>query len=202
MASEKKNILPEDLIYSKEVIEFITAANEFCLLLESINTVTREEFIEQTYKLLILLQLKTILLPKPETISEEQTESFITEADWHFIDNEISTKLGSFEIFSDLREPADPENSVEISISECLTDTYQDIKDFTQLYQFGNLEAITQGLRECKTNFEQVWGPRIMIVIREFHMLLNGNKDLSEEENNTRTANQKSDNWIDDLFQN
>ena len=179
--SEKKQDITEDLIYSKEVIEFITIANEFCLLAEGLNTMTREEFIKNTYKILTLLQIKALTLPKPESIEEAQTESFVNEADWHFIDNGISTKLGSLEIFSDLREPIDPLTSIEISISECMADTYQDLKDFTQIYQFGNIEAITQGLWECKTNFEQVWGPRIMIVIREFHLLIYGDKDLSDQ---------------------
>ena len=142
----------------------------------------------------------THIKTKPNISSDAQTESFVTEADWHFIDNAISTKLGSLEVFSDLREPADPENSIQISISECLADTYQDLKDFSQLYQFGNPEAITQGLWECKTNFEQVWGPRIMIVIKEFHNLIHGDKDLTQEEKNVEEPDSKGENWIDDLL--
>lgn len=192
--SEKKQDITEDIIYSREVIEFITVANEFCLSAEGLNSMTREEYIINTYKILTLLQLKALTLPKPEPIDDAQTESFINEADWHFIDNGISTKLGSFEIFSDLREPIDPLTSIEISISECLADTYQDLKDFTQLYQFGNVEAITQGLWECKTNFEQVWGPRIMIVIREFHLLIYGEKDLTDEKNDNKSEQNILDN--------
>lgn len=180
--SEKKQDIQEDIIYTKEVIEFVTVANEFCLLMESLNNLTREEFIKNTYKILTLLQLKALILPKHEPADQAQTESFVNEADWHFIDNGISEKMGSLEIFSDLREPFDPLTSIEISISECLADTYQDLKDFTQLYQLGNTEAVTQGLWDCKTNFEQIWGPRIMIVIREFHLLIYGDKDLTDEE--------------------
>ncbi len=200
--SENKNILPKDLIYSDEVVEFVTIANEFCKLLEGLNIITREQFIKNTYKILVILQLKSIILPKPKDENIAQTESFVNEADWHFIDNEVSSKLGNYEIISDLREPANPEISIEISISECMADTYQDLKDFTQLYQYGNPEAVTQGLWECKTNFEQVWGPRIMIVIKEFHNLIHGENDLSEEEKNTPESNPKGENWIDDLFEN
>lgn len=200
--SENKNILPKDLIYSDEVVEFVTIANEFCKLLEGLNNISREEFIGNTYKILIILQLKALILPKPKDENITQTESFVNEADWHLIDNEVSGKLGSFEIISELREPGNPDNSIEISISECLADTYQDLKDFTQLYQYGNPEAITQGIWECKTNFEQIWGPRIMIIIKEFHNLIHGEKDLSEEEKNSRESNPKGENWIDDLFEN
>ncbi|MCF6365088.1 MAG: DUF5063 domain-containing protein [Bacteroidales bacterium] len=204
MPSDENNNLPDKLIYTKEVIEFVTVANEYCLLIESLNVLTREQFIEQAYKLLTLLHLKAVILPKPKNIINAETETFITEADWHFIDTGISTKLGSLETFNDLIEPATPDSPVNISLSECLTDTYQDLKDFTQLYQFGNEEAITEGLWECKNNFEQIWGSRIIIVLKEFHNLLYGNIDLATEENKDKTEIQKGDskNWLDEIFEN
>ncbi|MCD4794167.1 MAG: DUF5063 domain-containing protein [Bacteroidales bacterium] len=202
MSSEKENNLPDKLIYTKEVIEFVTVANEYCVLLESLETLTREQFIEETYKILTLLHLKALTLPKPKDISNVETETFMNEADWHFIDTGISTKLGSLETFNDLREPIIPDNPVNISISECLTDTYQDLKDFTQLYQIGNEDAVTEGLWECKNNFEQIWGPRIIIVMKEFHNLIYGDNDLSEEEKTSQKLNPKGENWIDDIFEN
>ena len=197
--------LPDKLIYSKEVIEFVTVANEFCVLLESLNNLTREEFVRQTYKMLSLLHLKTIIIPKPKNITNAETETFINEADWHFIDNGISKKLGSYEVFTDMTEPATPEVSINISLSEALADIYQDLKDFTQLYHFGNEESITAGLWECKNNFEQIWGSRLIIVLKEFHNLLFGNIDLSElEEDNEEqidnlTSNPKK--WVDKMFE-
>jgi len=196
--------LPDKLIYSQEVIEFVTVANEFCLLLEGLNNVTREEFVKQTYKMLSLLHLKAIIIPKPKNIKNAETESFINEADWHFIDNGISTKLGSYEVFTDMHEPATPEVSINISLSEALADIYQDLKDFTQLYHFGNEESITAGLWECKNNFEQIWGPRLIIVLKEFHNLLFGNLDLTDAEEESQekvedfTSNPKK--WIDNMF--
>ncbi len=203
MSFEKENNLPDKLIYTKEVIEFVTVANEYCVLLESLESLTREQFIKSTYKILTLLHLKSLTLPKPKDISNIETETFMNEADWHFIDNNISTKLGSMETFNDLREPIIPDNPVNISISECLTDTYQDLKDFIQLYQIGNEDAVTEGLWECKNNFEQIWGPRIIIVMKEFHNLLFGNIDLSNEENKkSEQQSQNSENWINDIFEN
>ena len=200
--SDQNNILPEEFIYSKEVVEFITVANDFCILIEDINSFSREEFIENIYKLLIILQVKTIMVPKPDSDSDSVTESFVNEADWNYIDTAVSSKLGNFEIFSDLREPAEPETIIEISLSECLADIYQDLKDITQLYHVGNIEAITQGLVDCITNYEQFWGPRLTIVIKEFHLLVYGEKDLSEENNDTEKEYKKGDSWLNDLFEN
>jgi hypothetical protein len=172
----------DDHIYTKEIIEFTTVANEFCKLLENLQSQSRKEFIHNTYKILTLLQSKVILLADFKKESEFESESFVNEADWHFIDTAISEKLGSFEIFSELREPADPEVFGEVTISECLADTYQDLKDFTQIFQLGNPEAVAQAIFECKNSYEQYWGPRIMIVIRELHLLIYGERDLDEEE--------------------
>ena len=204
--SDKETNLPDKLIYTKEVIEFVTVANEYCVLVESLNVLTREQFVEQTYKMLSLLHIKAILSPKPSNISNANTETFMNESDWHFIDNGLSEKLGSFEVFSDLKEPLDPETTINISLSECLTDIYQDLKDFTQLYHFGNEEAITEGLWECKNNFQNIWGPRLIIVLKEFHSLLYGNLDLTEKEEDTdsNTNNEKGNSaaWLDGVFEN
>ncbi len=202
MSPQEENNLPDKLIYTTEVIEFVTAANEYCLLLEGLNELTREQFIEQSYKILTLLHLKAVILPKPEDIENAETEAFMNEADWHFIDTGISTKLGSHETFNELIEPATPDTPVNISLSECMTDTYQELKDFTQLYQFGNEDAITEGLWECKNNFELIWGPRIIIVMKEFHNLVYGNTDLTDEESKPEEQEKKGGSWLDDVFEN
>jgi hypothetical protein len=172
---------PQDIIYSDYVVEFITVANEFCKLIENVSYISREMFIENTYKILVLLQLKAVMLPKIEPDIDFETESFVTEQDWYQIDTGVSNKLGSLEIFSELREPANPEIPFEISLSECIADTYQDLKDFIMLYQIGNIEATFLGLNECKNDFEQIWGPRIMLVIREFHNLIYGDTNILDE---------------------
>ncbi len=202
MSPIEENNLPDKLIYSTEVIEFVTVANEYCMLLEGLNELTREEFIEQSYKMLTLLHLKAITLPKPENLENAETETFMNEADWHFIDTGISTKLGSLEKFNELIEPAIPDNPINISLSECMTDTYQELKDFTQLYQFGNEEAITEGLWECKNNFEMIWGPRIIIVLKDFHNFVYGNIDLNDVESKPEEQTKKGDSWLDEVFEN
>ena len=195
--AQKNDNSPQDIIYSEYVIEFITVANEFCKLVENVNYIARETFIENAYKILILLQLKALMLPKIEPDADYETESFVSEQDWYLVDTGVSNKLGSLELFSELREPANPESPFEISISECIADTYQDLKDFINLYQVGIAEAIFLGLNECKNNYEQIWGPRIMLVIREFHNLLYGDTDIKDE---TGIDDSLPDETIEELF--
>jgi len=51
-------------VYSKNVLEFVTVANEFCNWLEGTPTFERREFIETGRKMLPLLYLKASVLPK------------------------------------------------------------------------------------------------------------------------------------------
>jgi len=188
------------IIYSQETIEFVTVANEYCKMLESLNDYSLAKFVENIYKLSSLLHLKAINLSKPQITQKSPSETFITEADWHFIDNAISQKLGQFEVYTEIREPANPDTPINISMSECLTDTYQDLKDFTQIYHIASEDVILNAMNDCKTNFEQIWGPRILSVLKEFHNLLYGNEELKEEETDINTSVSKGKNWVNNLF--
>lgn len=190
----------KNIIYSQETIEFVTIANEFCKILENLNDFTTAKFIENTYKISSLLHLKAINFPKPELKEQLPSETFITEADWHYIDNTISTKLGQFEIFTEIREPENPEIPINISMSECLTDTYQDLKDFTKIYHISSEDVILNAMFDCKTNFEQIWGTRLLAVMKEFHNLLYGNEDLESDEKEINERISKGKNWVDNLF--
>ena len=191
----------KSIIYSQETIEFVTVANEYCKILENLNDFTLQNFIENIYKLSSLLLLKTLSLQKPDIAEKLPSETFLTEADWHYIDTAISTKLGQFEIYTEIREPAIPDNPLNISMSECLTDIYQDLKDFTKIYSIASEDVILNAMDDCITNFEQIWGPRLLAVMKEFHNLLFGNEEISEDSDfNDETKAQKGKNWVDNLF--
>ena len=70
----------EHVVYSKNVIEFVTVANEFCLLLETSSKITKLEFVETAQKLLPLLYLKASMLPTNENELDDEVEKFVTES--------------------------------------------------------------------------------------------------------------------------
>ncbi len=192
------------VIYTRNIIEFVTVANEYCKFVENVTSIPKKDFIEKAQKMLALLYLKSSILPQVEDISGEETEKFVTEADWHFINESISSKFGENEIFSELIEPLTPESPINISLSESFTDIYQDLKDFVTLYQIGSIESINEALFECKSNFEQIWGPRIIVALKEIHTIIYSRNDLHENEsseyqndsNNTPNKNE----WLNDFF--
>ena len=79
--------LPDHLVYSQRVIDFVTVTAETCLLLEHIGEHTHEQFVEKSIGLMSLLYLKSVLLEVPEKVFDDPAERFVTEDD--YFDNNI-----------------------------------------------------------------------------------------------------------------
>jgi len=189
------------LIYSTQVIEFVTVANLFCNFLENAHTEKRKIFIEKSQKILSILYLKSIVLKSPKIIEEGYAEKFVTQDDYDFLKDKVSEKLGSFDLFCDLYPPSNTIEATSISMSECYADIYQDLKDFTLLYQLGVVDSVNEGLWECVQNFEQIWGPRVLVLLKEIHNLLFSGEDLTIEDNKNEFIKDKNDRfWSDELL--
>ena len=67
------------VIFDKNVIEFVTVAAEFCAFLERAESMKRSTFVDTTLKILPLLYLKASMLPKCEMIGDESPETYVTD---------------------------------------------------------------------------------------------------------------------------
>jgi len=157
--------------------------------------------LEKSQKLLGLLYLKASALPAEDDLSDAYVEKFVTEEDWHFIQNGVASKLGTNESFFEVFTPEtlETDNQESVSLSECLTDIYQDAKDIVTLYRIGNEESLETGLFECKINFERYWGPRLLASLSVIHNLIYGNESLDDEDEtniNTEQQTPNTDNWL------
>ena len=159
------------IIFSKNVIEFVTVASEYCGLIEKINNHDKDLFLSKTHKILPLLYLKTITLPKTEKNSEGEAEKFVREEVYIFYRDLISEKLGEDDIFMDIYEPQrlEGEDSISIMLSEGLMDIYQDLKDFISNFQIGVNEGMNDALWDCNYHFETYWGPRLLACTNMIH---------------------------------
>ncbi|MEI7421722.1 MAG: DUF5063 domain-containing protein [Prolixibacteraceae bacterium] len=167
-----------DVVYSRNVIEFATVANEFCAFTESVNDFQRKDFLGKLQKILPLLYLKASLLPAiAEEDAEESPEKFVMEEDYSYILQKLSSKLGEFDSYPEIFEPGTPlgEANVEANISENVADIYQDLKDFILAYRIGTVEVMKAALWECRNNFEQYWGQKLVNGLRAIHQLIYGN---------------------------
>jgi len=198
--------LGNELIYSKGVLEFVTVSGEYCGFLEKSDNYSKHEFFNKSLKLLPLLYLKAVLLPKIDTLTDSFAEKFVTEYDWNLIKQRIATKLGNYDGFveiSDLQAPNLLENS-SFSISECFSDVYQELKDFISIYQLGSTDSMEEALWECSQNFQQSWGQKVLAIVSNFHQIVFGADEIeedSDEEDNLQTIDNKQNSWVDNFFQ-
>ena len=187
----------------EDIKDFLLASAEYCLILENTQEHSITDFVSKLQKILPLIYLKASLLPNFDDIDNNEIEKFVQEADWEYIRNEVVAKLAEHESYVDIYTPETYE-STEIdnaSLSECVTDIYQDLKDFTTLVQLGNKENVKTGIMELKYNFESFWGSRLIAALSVLHNLIysgnleeNNNNNISENKSNIEDVD--TSNWI------
>ncbi len=189
-----------NIIYSGNVTEFITVVGEYCAFVENTMRFSKKDFLDKARKILSLLYLKASLLPKLETVSEDENEKFITEEDWDFIHNTVKHKLGFHDEYREVFDPLTHEQVEQstASISDNFADIYQDLKNFIQLYNIGTEEIMNDALWECQMNFEEFWGQILLNALKAIHQVFFSGDNLDEEEEDDKKSDYERDtsNWI------
>ncbi|HYQ56445.1 MAG TPA: DUF5063 domain-containing protein [Draconibacterium sp.] len=193
----------DQIVYSKNVVEFVTVANEYCSTIENVSHLTAEENLAKLQKLLPLLYLKASVVEKIEMVMEEELEKFVSELDYNIIHQKWLQLLGEHDGFYEVFDPNIQfgEETVRASISENLMDIYQDLKDCITNYSIGNEEVMNDALSECIYHFEEFWGQQLVNVMRAVHMLVYSNTDFSEKSDNREVVPGKGNpEWLDKFW--
>jgi hypothetical protein len=172
-------------VYSKNVIELLTVANDYCLTMSKIDTTKKSWLIDYLQKILPLLYLKASLLPVIEVQNPDANERFLTIEEWEFLFNQLRKKFADDDEFWFIDQTTVHHDPVKGSISECLTDIYQDLKDFITLYQKTSLDAKENAVNEARESFEKRWGYSLVNVHKTLHYLIMSNKQPYEAEDQT-----------------
>ena len=172
------------VIFDRNVVEFVTVAAEFCKFLEQTETIKRSTFVDTSLKILPLLYLKASMLPKCEMIGDEAPETFVTEDTYEIIRMNLAAILAEkddyLDVFvSDMKYSDQP---ITKNISEDLADIYQDIKDFIFVFQLGLNETMNDSLAICQENFGTYWGQKLVNTLRALHDV-KYNQPEDEEDN-------------------
>ena len=157
--------------YSREVIEFVTVAKEFCNYLDNGEDAEAGEFLSKMQKFIPLIYLKGSLLPHCESDSMGLVEDRVTEEDYNLLHARLNQLLGEhdeyLEVFDEAMQYS--ETPVVNTISEKLADIYQDLKNFICAYRGGMVEVIEEALWQLNNNFELYWGKACAGVLRAIH---------------------------------
>lgn len=179
--------IKSDPAYSRNVVEFVAVANEYCKYAEHASEIKGDEMLRILQRLLPFLYLKTSLLPKLEPFFEDGNEKFIKESDWFRIHDTFKEKFGTandyLEVFDE--KINDSEGPVTSSLSENMADMYQDLKDFLLLYQTGTSEVMNDAIWQCRMNFEDFWGQKLVNSMRAIHKFIYSGEEIQRKENDT-----------------
>jgi hypothetical protein len=188
-----------NIVYSQNITEFVTVASEYCSFVENTARFAKKDFLDKARKLLPLIYLKGSLLPKFESVFEDENEKFVTEEEWGFIHNSVQKKLGFHDEYREVFDPLTHEHVEQstTSISDNLADIYQDLKNFVTLYNIGTEEIMNDALWECQLNYEEFWGQRLLNALKAIHSVFFGDDDLEEDEDGDNVDNEKPDDDID-----
>lgn len=195
------------IAYSKNVIEFITVANEFCSFLERSDELETVDFLSRLQKILPLLYLKASLLPEFEFEAEEDLEKFVTEVDYSVIQQKVLQHTGANDDYQEVFVSGMQfsESALTVSIAENVADIYQDMKDLVMSFRMLNDEVMEQAVWECKNNFSQYWGQSLVNCLRAVHNLIYSENVQDEQETTkkqkteSKNKNRKPD-WLNDRF--
>ena len=194
------------LVYSKNVIEFITVANEFCSLLERAEELESADFMSRLQKLLPFLYIKASLIPEFDFEAEDDLERYVSEVDYNIIQQHVAAHTGAGDDYQEVFLPGMQfsESALTASISENVADIYQDIKELVMSFRTLSEEVMAQALFECRQNFTQLWGQKLVNCLRAIHNLIyaeNLNDDaVNQKKGKDQKNNKKNPDWLNDRF--
>ncbi len=156
----------EEVLTSRQVLEMITLANEYCLFFEDAEKYSKEEIFSYFQKMAPLLYLKGAVLPAGIEPDPEFFERFVTEEQWENIFKSLREKFGEDDIYYIHDHNYDTE---EVSLSDNMADIYQDMKDFIMLYQKAPMQSKACAVAELQKLFENHWGVRAIQALENIH---------------------------------
>ncbi len=183
------------VIFDRDVVEFVTVAAEFCKYLEQAEGKHRTTFVDTTLKILPLLYLKATLLPPCETLGDDLPEHYVTEETYEVLRMTLAGILAEKDAYLDvfMEDMKYSDQPITRYISEDLADIYQDIKDFIFVFQLGLNETMHNALAICQENFRLYWGQKLVNTLRALHEARYLQSDEEEEEEIEDTGDDEDD---------
>ncbi|MFV0469724.1 MAG: DUF5063 domain-containing protein [Dysgonomonas sp.] len=171
------------IVYSRDAIEFVTVAVQYCGYLETFEDEDTIALTDKLTKLLPLLYLKVSMLPETALQDDENPEIEVTEDMYNYIFSRLFAVYAKddayLEVFVEDMKFSD--TPIGASISEDLTDIYQDLKNFITIYERGIEENMNDALFVCNENFKLYWGQKLTNVLRALHALKYAAIDVDNE---------------------
>ncbi len=175
--------MQDDITMGKNALEMLLVANEFCFFMDSLEEKPKTSILEFVHRILPLMYTKGSLIPDVAVEYPEANMRFVTEEQWENVFNILREKFAGDDEFR-IIDPLyiNETEPLKASLSENLSDIYQDMKDFILLYQKNTMAARQNALSDCKMLFASHWGYRIGNIMARLHHLIYSGMAQAEEE--------------------
>ena len=163
-----------DSLIAPETKEFVKLCRKYFEYLETLPDKNISDFWLMQLKLLPKIYTGLFQLPKLKGCYSSDVEKFVTEREYNKTFVSLATYIGTLDKFTDFADLSHPGSVkvIEASLSEILTDIYQELKDFVILYETGTIEDMNDAIVECLDSFERYWGIRMLSATRIIHVNL------------------------------
>jgi len=192
-----------DHVYSEVVLRFVNFGKDYTDLLSVPLPEERRDFISRLLEIMPAMYSAIMEIPVTSPVFEEGNEKFVSEEEWSGVYQKMAALLGSQNEYVDIPEEDEYDRLEVISrdLSEDLSDIYQDIKDFLELYRNGNEEIMNDALWECRMNCERYWGEKALRASRILHKIYVRDPDELEQmdrewKKKYSTKQIKTDEWF------
>ncbi len=162
-----------------EGAELVRLSSEYCKLIDRIDKLPLHEFLDRVSSLLMAIYRQTFEVTRFQTRYESEPQKFLVEKQYNKVRGTVKYVFDKRDSYAEIVDPTKPGNSraFQASLSEDLTDIYQDFYDFVNWYSVGTFEGVNDSLVECLSGFEKYWGIKLLGVLRAIHLIRYTNKD-------------------------
>ncbi len=163
-----------DSLIAPQTKEFIKICRKYFEYLEALPDKKIADFWTVQLNMLSDIYSRVFHLPEVDARYSSDVEKFVTERAYNKIHSNLVTYIGALDQFPDFNDLSHPGTLkvIEASLSEMLTDIYQELKDFVMLYETGTIENMNDAIAECVDTFGQYWGVKLLSALRIVHVNL------------------------------
>ena len=167
-----------DFLIAPQTQMFVKLCRRYFEYLETMPDKRISDFWAELLRLLPEIYIGISRLPQMDARYSSDVEKFVTESGYNQTFINLVTFIGALDKFTDFSDMSHPGavKVIEASLSEMLTDIYQELKDFVLLYETGTLENMNDAIVDCLETFGRYWGVKLLSAIRIIHVNLYQNR--------------------------
>lgn len=153
---------------------FVEAAESYCRLLEQAAANRTGDLFRTLQQALPDLYLKGSQLPKPKYCYEEEPKKFVSEDDYAAMHDILQQKIELVNGLARMSPGTRPKQHelVSFNLAECLTDVYEELKNFVRLYEIGIPQAMNDAVWICRSSYEMSLGIRLLEGLKMLHAVM------------------------------